>query len=532
MKKVIVLDAGHGSDTWSKSGGKGVRYDNDKVFEEHTFNAAVVKYAKELAEDNGLEVILTQPLNQTDVLLTQRTNMIKNKKVDLLISFHADASNDPNVKGHWCFYWTGHKPSEHLAQIWDKHADILLHETLDRNTRESIPGTWTEFHMCREPVKYNIPSILIEHAFMTNQQDLRLLMSHDFRRKCAQAAIESACEFLNINFKIKDWKKNKMKYNPEVIKERVCSKNGVLQIVPPLSNGKGNYSVTATDVRWIKLDKNKIEMKLIWENGAKVSELVKKYNADLGFNFPFFWNGGPVADCKIGTKILNRGYDDRSGAKQTKWHGVKYDQGKLEIGLFDINDSLDPDGFIVKTTPLLLQNGNSVWDYYRVHDGTASDISIGRAQRTLIGLDSNNDIIIAFGDGRTKYDQGLNLEESALFMKDKNCVISLNGDGGGSTVIANQNGVLSQNSGSSERIVNHAVLIYFKEEDPEEQPTPPAVPNSDWRIDLGTKAIQSLVAHGILESANSKEHIDTLLEKTDKWLMFELMKRLTEKVVK
>lgn len=194
-KKKIVLDAGHGRDTYRKTGSKGV-----PEMEEFDFNSTTVRYAKELAELNGFEVILTQPLDGDDVPLVQRTNLVKNKDADMLISFHADASSNPDVRGHWCFFWYGHEPSGRLALLWDKYADKLMNQTLDRNTRESVPGTWSEFHMCREPVKYGIPSILAEHAFMTNRKDLELLLDDDFRKSCAEVAVRAACDYFGMPF--------------------------------------------------------------------------------------------------------------------------------------------------------------------------------------------------------------------------------------------------------------------------------------------------------------------------------------------
>jgi N-acetylmuramoyl-L-alanine amidase len=158
------------------------------------------------------------------------------------------------------------------------------------------------------------------------------------------------------------------KYNPTLLHERIYSENGVLKYIDLSSPHP--YAQKGTDVRFLKLDKNKIKLKLVWENGLKVSEILTKYSADFAFNFPFFtpYNGGtlPVADCKIGTQILNQGYDIPNGAQQTKWHGFSYKNGIPSIGSFNINDDYGTDGFLVKTTPLLINNGNPVWDWYRL----------------------------------------------------------------------------------------------------------------------------------------------------------------------
>lgn len=196
----IALDAGHGSNTWSSGGGKGVKYDNGKLFEEHTFNAAVVKIAKVLAEFNGIEVVLTQPPNGIDKSLSERVSIARSNKVDLFISFHADANANTDARGHWAFYWHTDQKSKKLAQIWDKHANQIMGNQC-RGVLESKLDTWTDFHMCREPIKYGIPSILVEHDFMTNRQSLDLLLSEEFQMKCAETAIRASCEYLGIAYK-------------------------------------------------------------------------------------------------------------------------------------------------------------------------------------------------------------------------------------------------------------------------------------------------------------------------------------------
>lgn len=191
-KRKIALDAGHGSDTYKKTGGKGV-----PTLEEHTFNASVVAYAKTLAEYNGFEVVLTQPLNGLDVPLTTRTNKANAENVEVLISFHADAASSATAKGHTAFYWYNSATSKKLAELWDKYADSIM-KNGDRNLKPCVPNTDTDFHMVRET---KMPAILIEHAFMTNAEELALLKSEDFRKKCGEVAVKALCEYFGVTYK-------------------------------------------------------------------------------------------------------------------------------------------------------------------------------------------------------------------------------------------------------------------------------------------------------------------------------------------
>lgn len=261
----------------------------------------------------------------------------------------------------------------------------------------------------------------------------------------------------------------------QVIKERIFvsggAYNGTLNYVD-LSSADA-YKVAATDVRYIKLDHTKTKFRLVWEQGATVSQLVKKYGADYGINAPFFWQGNPIADCVVDGKVLNQGYDS-----QTTWHGVAYKNGQLKMGYVNISDNYD---FLFKTTPYLVADGNQCWDYFRVQEKTANDIgrddngNYVRAQRTFMGIDKNGDIIISVSDGRTNTDQGLTLQEMALFMVDKGAVSAINLDGGSSTVIANSTGMLNAQP-TGEKAVNHALLVFIDKVQPAPTPQPTPVP--------------------------------------------------------
>ena len=188
----VAFDAGHGKDTYPPS--KGV-----PEMAEYEFNAAAVSYAVEYAERNGIDVVLTQGLNHNDVSLNNRTQKAFSKNVELIISFHADANPDSSARGHWVFYWHNHSPSKELAETWDKIAKEFL-PIPRRGPRASEPGTWSNFHMTREPAQRGIPAILVEHGFMTNPQDLKYLKSEEYRALCGMVAVMAVCEYMGLPF--------------------------------------------------------------------------------------------------------------------------------------------------------------------------------------------------------------------------------------------------------------------------------------------------------------------------------------------
>lgn len=260
-----------------------------------------------------------------------------------------------------------------------------------------------------------------------------------------------------------------MKYNPQIIKERIVAVNGKLKYIPIVTSAdiKKAYAKgheLATDVRFLKLDKSQITIKLVTRKGAKVSELVKEFKADYGFNFPFFDLKAqlPVGAVYDGVKTINGAY-----GKTLKWKEFSSRLGEFFISdLTQMNDS----SFVVQGSPLVVSNGRASWDYYNKLEETANDIgkdakgNLIRCQRTFVGIDKDGDFLLAISDGRTGSDQGLTIEEEALYMLDKGAVMALNGDGGSSTILANQTGGLNQaeNIGKNERAVHHAMLIFLK----------------------------------------------------------------------
>jgi hypothetical protein len=271
-----------------------------------------------------------------------------------------------------------------------------------------------------------------------------------------------------------------VKYSPEIIKERIVAVNGKLKYID--LNKPGAYSTKATDVRFMKLDKNKIGLAFKAVKGAKVSDLMKQFDADFAINFPYFDTPSklPIGNVWDGKTMVNGSY-----GKVLNWHSFAAKGNKFVIQVIADPKQYD---LAFPGSPKLVSNGRPSWDYYNTCDETAKDIgkdsrgNLIRCQRTFIGIDKNGDLLLAIADGRTSSDQGLTIEEMSLYMFDKGAIDALNGDGGGSTILAAKTGGhyanldktnkyceykagginQEDNTGSNERAGHHALLIYLK----------------------------------------------------------------------
>jgi hypothetical protein len=206
------------------------------------------------------------------------------------------------------------------------------------------------------------------------------------------------------------------------------------------------YKYPGTDVRSFKLDKSKVKLDFVVEKGGKVSTLVKKQGADLGFNFPFF---DPPSRMPIGYVWNDGKYINGASGVMKEWYELGIKGGSATIGKFS-NSQRELFEFSVQGK-ILIDDGKMLWK----NDGQ-------QCQRTFVWIDAAGDLTIAIADGRTDFDDGLTCEEMALYAKSKGAVYAIEGDGGGSTILVDQSGGLNQklNIGVNERAVHHAVLVY------------------------------------------------------------------------
>lgn len=195
MKHIIYLDAGHGSDTFEKTGGKGLKKQDGTLFEEHTFNANVVRFAiARLKRYDHFDVRLTQPLNEREVSLNKRKSTSLDG--DLLLSIHANAGI-LKANGACSFFWYSSTAAKRVSDLFVKHfketiVEVSLHGS---GQHASMPNSWTNLFICR-----SIPYVsgLLEFGFFTNPDDLKHIESERYQKKCAYVIEKIVCEYFDI----------------------------------------------------------------------------------------------------------------------------------------------------------------------------------------------------------------------------------------------------------------------------------------------------------------------------------------------
>lgn len=115
------------------------------------------------------------------------------------------------------------------------------------------------------------------------------------------------------------------------------------------------------------------------------------------------------------------------------------------------NAPAEPTGDLVQAGPLLVREGEVVFDRERDEEGFSSgcgqfdsDITEGRHPRAAFGVSEDHYLAVACDGRRSRVDGGLELSELASVMVELGAQSSINLDGGGSTTLVHRRHLLNR----------------------------------------------------------------------------------------
>jgi N-acetylmuramoyl-L-alanine amidase len=213
---IIAVDAGHGGEDPGASGAKGSQ-------EKHITLAIARQLAKRINAEPGMKAILIRD-GDYYVGLRKRFEKARKHQADLFVSIHADAFYDPKVHG-MSVYVLSQKGATSEAAKWlarsenkadliggvklDDKDSLLARVLLDLSQNAAMEASQkvanevlqslsaiekphkrhvekANFAVLKSP---DVPSILVETAFISNPQEEKRLKSHAFRDQLAQAIL-------------------------------------------------------------------------------------------------------------------------------------------------------------------------------------------------------------------------------------------------------------------------------------------------------------------------------------------------------
>ena len=182
--KTIILDAGHGMPD-------GGATSNDGKILESTINLNIVFKLQKLLTNSNINVILTR--TDENGIYSPNCSTIREKKIsdlknrvkisnesnaDLFISIHMNKLQDKSVKGFQVFYSTTDPTSKKIAQNIQEILNNSITEFENTKKIKQIPDIYLSKHL-------NLPFILIECGFLSNEFETNLLTNEEYQDKLA-----------------------------------------------------------------------------------------------------------------------------------------------------------------------------------------------------------------------------------------------------------------------------------------------------------------------------------------------------------
>ncbi|MBO5099260.1 MAG: N-acetylmuramoyl-L-alanine amidase [Clostridia bacterium] len=198
----ICIDAGHNFSSYDTgASGNGLR--------EQDITFGIASKLKPMLECVGIEVLMTRTylehnlgLNSEDSL-KERCDIANNGKCDLFISIHCNSHTNQSANGTEVLVYKFGGEAEKLArQVQAKLIETF--NTADRGVKE---------YNAKVLRSTNMPAILVETAFISNEEDAQLLKDkqYDF----AKTIFEGVCDYLGLK-RIKPEKEEETVTQPKI----------------------------------------------------------------------------------------------------------------------------------------------------------------------------------------------------------------------------------------------------------------------------------------------------------------------------
>ncbi len=196
-KPLVILDSGHAKNT----GGK--RAPDNSLYE-WEFNNDMQNRLEKRLKELGFDVYKTNPNPATvsDIGLTKRAQLAntywsnKGKPNAVFVSLHANAYGTwTTANGVEVFHAkNASSKSKNYAKVMCKH----IHEAL-KKVRPGSVNRGVKSENFTVIYKANMPSILIEYAFYTNREDLKVLKNN--RAELCEATVKALCESFGVTYR-------------------------------------------------------------------------------------------------------------------------------------------------------------------------------------------------------------------------------------------------------------------------------------------------------------------------------------------
>src|SRR5574344_2316533 len=191
----VVIDAGHGGEDGGAVAADGTM--------EKDINLSISKYLKEMFASVGYNVIMTRESDcaiydeGTDTIRAKKISDMKNRlKIfnqsdsNVVLSIHQNKFTENRYNGTQLFFSPNNRNSALLA---DSIKNSVVKFLQPENTRETKSANKSIYLLWNS----NVPSVIVECGFLSNQSELEKLKTEEYQKEMAFAIFCGFLEYTN-----------------------------------------------------------------------------------------------------------------------------------------------------------------------------------------------------------------------------------------------------------------------------------------------------------------------------------------------
>lgn len=184
-KPLIAIDAGHGGEDF------GTASLTKPTLNEKTLNLATARMLQLFLQQMGYRTLMTRS-DDTFISLNGRAELANNQSADLFVSVHYNSAPSPKAEGIEIFYFRSEQNQER-SDTSKKLAERILNRVLANSNAKSRGVKHGNLAVIK---KTNMPAVLIEGGFMTNDSELKNLRDASYIKGLAWGMAQGIQEYL------------------------------------------------------------------------------------------------------------------------------------------------------------------------------------------------------------------------------------------------------------------------------------------------------------------------------------------------
>ena len=207
QKYVIVLDPGHGGTDSGAENQNGISSES-----ESKLTLKIANYVKQELEKSSQFVVYMTRTDDSYVGLSERVNYAASKNADILVSMHLNSADSKTANGAEILVPRTGRYNSKIAENAGQLAQDILKKLVSLGLynrglvyRDSASGTKYPdgstadyYAIVRQGLKAGIPSIIVEHAFISSTVDAKFLDSEADLQKIGRADAEGIAQYFGV----------------------------------------------------------------------------------------------------------------------------------------------------------------------------------------------------------------------------------------------------------------------------------------------------------------------------------------------